>query len=333
MIQGGSPRVEFVIEMKATMENSWMSGSVEDAHMVHVDANGLRFEVAEADRRSSRIVSARLPGVELQLAASMPLLAKMGYRVWAPNQRGYGGSTKPAGIDNYTRAKIVTDAAALFDASGASKLTLVGHDWGGAIAWLFAFDQVRPIERLVVMNMPHPYRFAAALRHWPQRWRSWYIGTIQVPWLPEWWLSRNDAAQIRQAFRGMAVDKSRFPGDVLDIYAAAAKKPGALTAMLNWYRAAVRHRGRIVIANGGRIAVPVLMIWGEEDSALGLETLDGTKRYVTNLTVSRLAGVSHWVQQEAPKAVNTILTDWLPDLPGALSFKQGILFVDRRNPS
>jgi pimeloyl-ACP methyl ester carboxylesterase len=161
------------------------------------------------------------------------------------------------------------------------------------------------------MNLPHPYCFAAALGRWPQRLRSWYVAAAQLPWLPERWLARRGALRVRRAFLDMAVDKSRFPPEVLDVYAGAALQPGALTAMLNWYRAAVRHRGGMRLENEGRVNVPVLLIWGEEDRALGLETLDGTDRFVDDLTIRRLPAVSHWVQQEAPEVVNAILREWL----------------------
>lgn len=138
------------------------------------------------------------------------------------------------------------------------------------------------------------------------------MAAFQLPWLPEAALTARDAAAIRHAFRGMAVDKSRFPDEVLDVYAAAAQAPGAATAMINWYRAAARHRDRMALSNGGRVEVPTLIVWGEEDSALGLETLNGTERFVSDLTIRRLPGVSHWVQQEAPEAVNAILAEWLP---------------------
>lgn len=292
------------------MQNSWMPYAGEAVSIIQVEANGLTFEVAEAGAGDHLALCLHgFPELNYSWRHQMPLLAKMGYRVWAPNQRGYGGSTKPMGIGNYTIDKIVADAAALFDASGASRLTLIGHDWGGAIAWFFAINKVRPIERLVVMNLPHPCCMIAALRHWPQLRRSWYFAAAQIPWLPEWWLGRKEAAQIRRIFYDMAVDKSCFTTDVLDVYAAAAKKSGALKAMLNWYRAAMRNR--VVIANAGRVDVPVLVIWGEEDRALGLETLDGIDRYVTDITIRRLPRVSHWVQQEAPKAVNAILAEWL----------------------
>ena len=279
-----------------------------------VAANGLTFEVAEAGKGEHLALCLHgFPELNFSWRHQMPLLAAKGYRVWAPNQRGYGASSKPGRVEDYRADRIVADAAALFDASGAKRLTLVAHDWGGAIAWLFAINRVRPLERLVVMNLPHPLCFAEALKHWPQRRRSWYMAFFQLPWLPERLLLAKDAAAIRHAFRGMAIDKARFPDEVLDVYARAAQRPGAITAMVNWYRAARRHRKGLKLSHGGRVEVPTLIVWGEEDSALGLETLAGTERFVPDLTIRRLPGVSHWVQQEAPEAVNAILNQWLPE--------------------
>lgn len=121
---------------------------------------------------------------------------------------------------------------------------------------------------------------------------------------------RDGAAGIKGAFRNMAVDKSRFPAEVLQTYADAALCPGAITAMINYYRALLRHRDSVDLGDG-RIDVPTLMIWGEEDSALNIRCTEGTEEWVPDFTLRRLPGVSHWVQQEAPQAVNTILGDWL----------------------
>lgn len=292
---------------------SWHPAADSGIAIRRIDANGLSFEVAEAGSGDHLALCLHgFPELHYSWRHQMPLLAAMGYRVWAPNQRGYGASSRPDGIESYTVDRIVADAVALFEASGASKLTLVAHDWGGAIAWNMAINKVCPIERLVVMNLPHPRCFAAALHNWPQRRRSWYLAAFQVPVVPERMLAKDDAAAVRHAFRDMAIDKSRFPDEVLDVYARAALRPGALTAMLNWYRAAARHRDRMKLSNGARVDVPTLIIWGEEDRALGLETLDGTERYVADLTIRRLPNVSHWVQQEAPEQVNAILSEWLP---------------------
>jgi pimeloyl-ACP methyl ester carboxylesterase len=295
------------------MTPSWSPPADSGITVREVAANGLTFEVAEAGTGDHLALCLHgFPELNYSWRFQMPVLAKLGYRVWAPNQRGYGASSRPANVEDYSADRIVADAAALFDASGAKTLTLVAHDWGGAIAWMFAINRARPIERLVVMNLPHPMRFAAALRHGPQRRKSWYMAFFQLPWLPERMMLRRDAAGIRRSFRGMAVDKSRFPDEVLDVYARAAQRPGAMTAMINWYRAAARHREAMKLSNGGRVEVPTLIVWGEEDKALGLETLDGTDALVPNLTIRRLPGVSHWVQQEAPERVNAILEEWLP---------------------
>ena len=292
---------------------SWTPDAGSGIHIRTVQANGMDFEVAEAGEGDHLALCLHgFPELNFSWRHQMPLLAGMGYRVWAPNQRGYGATARPEGIDAYRTDRLVEDAAALFDASGAKKLTLLAHDWGGALAWMFAIRKVRPIERLVVMNLPHPACFAESLKHWSQRRRSWYVLFFQLPRVPEWSLGRNGARGIREAFRGMAVDKARFPDPVLDVYARAAQRPGALTAMVNWYRAAVRHRASALAIDDGRVETPTLIVWGEEDTALGLETLDGTERYVPDLTIRRLPRVSHWVQQEAPERVNAILAEWLP---------------------
>lgn len=294
------------------MTPSWSPAPESGITIRKVVANGQTFEVAEAGQGDHLILCLHgFPELNYSWRFQMPLLAGMGYRVWAPNQRGYGASYRPKGVASYTADKIVEDAAALFDASGARKLTLVAHDWGGAIAWLFAIWKKRPIGRLIVMNLPHPACFAEALKHGPQRRRSWYMAFFQLPFLPERMMGARNARGVRESFRGMAIDKSRFPDQVLDVYAEAAQRPGALTAMINWYRAAARHRASMRIGDG-KVDVPTLIVWGEQDKALGLETLDGTDRYVADLTIRRLPGVSHWVQQEAPEKVNAILMDWLP---------------------
>ncbi|MFC3711936.1 alpha/beta fold hydrolase [Sphingoaurantiacus capsulatus] len=275
-----------------------------------VEANGLRFEVAEAGEGDHlALLLHGFPELNFSWRHQMPLLAEMGYRAWAPNQRGYGMTSRPEGVAAYTVDKLVADVAALIDASGAKKVTLIAHDWGGAVAWLFAIDEVRPLERLVVMNLPHPACFARELKTWKQMKKSWYILFFQLPWLPEKMLTADDAAGIRRAFRGMAVDKSRFPRADLDVYARAAQQPGAMTAMLNWYRAAVRHRA--IDRAYPTLETPTLLIWGEQDTALDVATTEGTDAYVSDFTLRRLLGVSHWVQQEAPEKVNAILQEWL----------------------
>jgi pimeloyl-ACP methyl ester carboxylesterase len=288
-----------------------------------VVANGLSFEVETAgDPRSDRLALLLhgFPEHAYSWRHQLPLFARLGYRVWAPNQRGYGKSSKPKGVRSYRIDELVADVAALIDASGKRRVTLVGHDWGGLVAWEFAARQARPLERLVILNAPHPARFREELvSNRAQRRRSRYAAFFQLPWLPEWLFRRNGAAAIAQAFRSMAIDKSRFPDEVLAVFQQNALQPGALTAMLNWYRANGRHCGALgepAPATSPIIDAPTLLIWGEEDTALGKETTFGTERFVTDLTLRYLPRVSHWVQQEAPEAVNEILESWLGEPRG-----------------
>ena len=206
------------------------------------------------------------------------------------------------------------DVAALIDLAASespvSEVMLIAHDWGAIIAWAFAIQRLRPLTKLVIMNVPHPMVGMREIRKWRQFWKSWYIFFFQLPRLPEWGLSRNGARGIKGAFINMAVDKRHFPRDVLQTYADAAMRPGAMTGMINYYRALVRHRDSLDLGDG-RAEVPTLMIWGEEDSALNIHCTEGTEQWVPNFTLHRLPGVSHWVQQEAPDAVNAILGEWL----------------------
>ena len=172
------------------------------------------------------------------------------------------------------------------------------------------------------MNVPHPALAEKGLRTLRQLKKSWYIFFFQLPWIPERSLARNGCAAIGRAFRGMAVDKSRFPDEVLRVYRDAAAVPGALTAMLNYYRALLRGFRRNRRRGIAKINVPTLMMWGEVDTALGKELTYETDQYVSDLTLRYLPNVSHWVQQEAPDTVNAMIESWLlgrsvPYAPGA----------------
>ncbi len=271
-----------------------------------VEANGQRFEVYEEGQGDRLALCLHgFPEHAVSWRAQMPVLAALGYRVWAVNQRGYGRSARPEGIAAYALPELVDDVAGLIDASGAGSVVLIGHDWGAMVAWCVAATRARPLERLVIMNVPHPLCFRAAMTRWRQRRRSWYIAFFQLPRLPERMLSSNGGAAAARMFRPL-----RLPPEILSVYAGQLAEPGAATAMLNWYRA-MRLRGGRALDLATPIEVPTLVIWGEDDVALDLICLDGTERYVRNLRVERLPGVSHWVQQHAPERVNALLGDFL----------------------
>lgn len=290
-----------------------------------VKAGDLTFEVAEAlpagpALRRLALCLHGFPELNISWRHQMPLLAARGWKVWAPNLRGYGGSDRPTGIDAYAANVLAADVAALIaaaeeEAGGPLEVMLVAHDWGALIAWHFAIRHPERLSKLVIMNVPHPKCAQREVRHWYQLKKSWYIFFFQLPWLPEWVLGRDGAQAIKQAFTGSAAHLDRFPPDILQIYVDAAQRPGALTAMLSYYRALLR-RPDIGEIGDGIVHVPTLVVWGENDIAIDIRVLDGMEDYVPDCTVRRLPGISHWVQQDAPDAVNAALADWLDERHG-----------------
>jgi pimeloyl-ACP methyl ester carboxylesterase len=271
-----------------------------------IKANGLRFEVLEAGSGDKLALCLHgFPEHAVSWRHQLPVLASMGYRVWAVNQRGYGRTSRPTQVAEYALPHLVEDVAALIDAANAKHVVLIGHDWGGMVAWCCAATQRRPLERLVIMNDPHPLCFRAALKHWRQMRKSWYVAFFQLPWLPERMLTAQGGAVVRRMFADVAL-----PPDVLAVYTGQITEPGAATAMLNWYRA-IRRPGSRTLNLAQVIDVPTLVVWGERDVALDPICLNGTERYVRDLTVKRLPGVSHWVQQDAPQVVNELLREFL----------------------
>jgi epoxide hydrolase 4 len=283
-----------------------------------INANGQRFETLVAGHGGAKfaLLLHGFPESNLSWRFQVPLLVGLGYEVWVPNLRGYGGSSRPTGVDAYRLPALLGDVAGLIDAGADSRpVTLMAHDWGAIIAWAFAADEVRALDKLVIMNVPHPARMGEGLRTWAQRKRSWYVYFFQLPWLPETLIGANHAAAIGRVFYDMAVDKTNFTPDILKAYRDTAAIPGALTAMINYYRASARgpdfaHYRRDVVKE---ITTPTLMIWGEADTALGVELTDNYGGLVKDMKLVRLPNVSHWVQQEAPDKVNAILTDWLAE--------------------
>jgi pimeloyl-ACP methyl ester carboxylesterase len=283
-----------------------------------VNANGLRFHVAtcgEGDRLALFLHG--FPECWYSWRYQLPLLARLGYRAWAPDLRGYGETERPPRMQDYSLERLMDDVAGLIDASGCKSVVLFAHDWGGVIAWFFAMRKLRPLERLVVMNLPHPGVMEKEMRRWRQMKKSWYVLLFQLPRLPEFLFRVRNYKLVGDAFREAAIDKSRFPDEVLQVYRENAARPGALTAMFNYYRALVRggSGNRQAALGYPVIDTPTLMVWGEQDFALGKESTYGTERFVPNLTIRYLPNVSHWVQQEAPEVVNVMVEAWLTDRP------------------
>ncbi len=238
----------------------------------------------------------------------IPFLAEHGYTVVAPDLRGYNDTDKPR--KGYDIPGLLRDIEGLIKGLGQKKAIIVGHDWGGALAWGFAIRYPQMTERLIVMNAPHPQAMLRELRTLKQLRKSWYIFVFQIPWLPETMLLRNHANEIGRILRGSAVQKDAFPPEVTAKYQEAMSKPGSVTAALNYYRQLFRHppgpAERI-----SHISIPTLLIWGEQDIALGIELTYGLEQWVDNIQVKRIPDSGHWVQQEQPNKVNQLMLAFL----------------------
>jgi len=279
---------------------SWQPAPDSGITIKWIEANGLTFEVAEAGQGDRLALCLHgFPELHYSWRHQMPMLAQLGYHVWAPNMRGYGGTSRPKHKKDYRLDNLTADVAALIDASGAKEVTLLAHDWGALVAWQFA-----------IQNVPHPLCGRRELKHWRQLKKSWYMFFFQLPRLPERMLGRDDAQPISRIFRESAVNKDRFTREEAEPYRAAAAQPGALTAMVNYYRALFQTRDGLRLGDG-IVHVPTLVIWGEQDLAIDIHVLDGMDQYVPDLTVRRFPNASHWVQQDIPGEVNAALKEWL----------------------
>lgn len=285
---------------------------------IFVEANNLTFEVDECGEGDKLAICLHgFPEHSFSWRYQLPMLADLGYKAWAPNLRGYGKSSRPPFTEDYGISHLLADVAGLIDAAGCKETVLLAHDWGAVIAWQFAIRKVRPLSKLVICNVPHPAPMQREFkRGFHQLKKSWYIFFFQIPWLPEFLLGRNDAKGVAEAIFSSCERPEQFPPEVLEVYRRNAAQPGALTAMINYYRALVRG-GEAGEPEGGypTIETPTLMVWGEEDVALSKETTYGTEDYVSDFTIRYLPGISHWVQQEAPEAVNAMIAAFLQGSP------------------
>lgn len=251
---------------------------------------------------------------QLALFRDTPALAER-YTVIAPDLRGYNETDRPSW--GYELDVLVQDVVELIRALGHARAIVAGHDWGGNIAWALAIARPELVSKLIALNIPHPALFAQAIGHnWRQMLRSWYIAFFQLPWLPEAAIRANGYAFIEQVLRGTAVDPSRFSDEDIRIFISSIAAPGAATAAVNYYRALMQTGARGMFRGSGmRVRAPVLMVWGEQDTALGKELTYGTDRFAPDLRIHYLPNCSHWVQQDCPDQVNAAILEFLSNLP------------------
>jgi pimeloyl-ACP methyl ester carboxylesterase len=234
-------------------------------------------------------------------------LAAAGFRVIVPDQRGYNVSSKPSGVTAYALTELVSDVIAIADQLGQDRIFLAGHDWGAAVGWSTALLHPQRIAKLVVLNVPHPSVMRRFLSTRPrQLLRSRYMFFFQLPWLPEAVFSAFD---FRIGSRAL-LHSSRpatFSREDLAHYRTAWSQPGALTGMINWYRALFRTR---VTFPDTIVRVPTRILWGERDAFLLAEMARESLAYCTNAELFPFANATHWLQHEEPARVSELLIEF-----------------------
>ena len=275
------------------------------------DLGDVRLHYVEAGSGPLVVLLHGFPEFWYSWRNQIPALAAAGFRVVAPDMRGYNLSDKPPGIDSYRTDLLTRDIERLILACGEERAIVVGHDWGGIVAWLFAMRYPDMVERLVILNAPHPGSTTRALLS-PVQWlRSSYVLFFQIPWLPEAIWQAGNFALLRWVFRTDPRRRDAFTEEDINRYVEAFSQPGALTATINYYRAAVQQNPLNVRQDLRRIERPVLVIWGLQDRALGPELAEPDRQWVPNVHVERLPDASHWVQQDDRERVNALLLDFL----------------------
>jgi epoxide hydrolase 4 len=236
-------------------------------------------------------------------------LAQAGLRLLVPDQRGYNLSDKPKGVKAYRLEELSRDIIGLLDNLGRQTCYLVGHDWGAAVAWNVAITYPQRIEKLVIMNVPHPAVMMNFLRKNPrQMLKSWYIGFFQIPGLADWLLSSNDCAGAAGLLAGSG-KPGAFTSEDLDEYRKAWSQPAALTSMIHWYRALLRYPP--VQEVDQRLHMPVLMLWGKKDVALSYEMAQPSFERCDQGKLVFFEEATHWVQHDEAEKVNEYILDFL----------------------
>lgn len=277
-----------------------------------VETNGVRLHAVEAGPEGGplAILLHGFPEFWYGWRKQIEPLAAAGFHVLVPDQRGYNLSDKPRSVSAYTLDKLALDIVGLIDESGMGKAHVVGHDWGGAVAWWLGIHHADRIERLALLNIPHPLVMRRTLLKSPrQLTKSSYMFFFQLPGLPERAFRRNDFAYAVKTLRA-----SSRPGTFTDadlaLYREAWSQPGAVRSSIHWYRAALRFQGRLSGGGAGRVRVPTLLLWGKQDRYLGHEMARPSIDLCDEGHLEFFEDATHWIQHEEPERVNRRLVEF-----------------------
>ena len=287
-----------------------MNAELQPRHRT-VATNGLRLHVVEAGLEGSPVVVLLhgFPEFWYGWRHQIGPLAAAGFHVLAPDQRGYNLSDKPQPVPAYNLDLLAEDVLGLLDQAGAAQAHVIGHDWGGAVAWWLALKHADRVGKLALLNIPHPQVMRRALRQsWTQRRRSAYMAFFQLPSLPEWSFRARCFALPARILRNSSRPGTFSEAD-LDLYREAWGQPGAVHAMLHWYRAGLRSRPEQPA--GLRVRVPTLLLWGTGDEFLGREMAQPSIDLCDDGRLEFYEGATHWLHHEEPEWVNERLIGFL----------------------
>lgn len=257
-----------------------------------IETNGVRLRCTEAGNPEHPLVVFLhgFPACAATWRKILPAVADAGFHVVAPDQRGYGESDEPPKVADYSVVQLAADVAGII---GSKKAHVVGHDFGGGVAWATAMMHPDRVRTVSILNAVHPVGFERAMKRWSQVKKSWYVFFFQLPWLPEWWLSRN----IRRL-----LNEDGITGEYIDDFVAALHAGPAI----DWYRASfrdgIRKRWKV-----SKVEHPALVIWGEAERHLERELSVPPKEWVTNARTEYVQSASHWVHHDAPDRVTELI--------------------------
>jgi pimeloyl-ACP methyl ester carboxylesterase len=284
---------------------------VDEVRFERVHTNGITLNVAQAGPADGPllILLHGFPEFWYGWSKHIPALAAAGFRVWAPDQRGYNTSDKPVSVSDYRLDLLAADVVGLIETARAKQAIVVGHDWGGAVAWWLASNHPERLEKLVIINVPHPLVLRRLLLTSPrQLLRSWYMFLIQLPGLPEWASRSGNWDGLASGMRSSSLPGT-FTDDDFAKYREAWSQPGAIGSMLNWYRAMFRYgapRPRHAL-----IPTPTLILWGAKDKFIGREGAERSLLLCNHVRLDMFEHNTHWLPHEEPAEITKRIVEFV----------------------
>ncbi|MDQ4140720.1 MAG: alpha/beta hydrolase [Bacteroidota bacterium] len=273
------------------------------------EVNGVSLHTYEAGTPGKPIILFLhgFPEIGQAWYRQLDFFADQGFHAVAPDQRGYNQSSKPPGVKAYTLKQLTADIAALIRQFTTGKVYLAGHDWGGAVAWDIALHYPELIQKLIILNMPHPViMHEHLLRNPKQRRRSLYAGFFQLPLLPELLCRAFNYKSLENSMVKTALPNT-FSSEQIALYKTAWQQPGALTAMLNWYRAYKYNP----VTTTSPITIPTLLIWGKKDTFLKAEMAQPSINKCQQGQLKFIEDATHWLHHEKPDLVNQLILEFI----------------------